>query len=193
MFGTRYGPFGMEAYVVCYVTFVRIDVTDSLTIFIRCNGGFRPKILGMVFSHSQMALRCLCTQILSPLWTQIVSLCVACTGSKGASPFCPVLGPVWAMYRIWLGLLRDLSRARTGRPRLSAWACTNPAWGLYGIFDVFMGKARILELTGLALACTNSIVPIVARTNPAWDQSGLAILEAAHFMSYTLPVSTFFL
>ena len=41
-----------------------------------------------------------------------------------------------------------------------------------------MGQARmgpVRELTGLALARTNPMVPMVARTNPAWDQAGLAI------------------
>ena len=41
-----------------------------------------------------------------------------------------------------------------------------------------MGQARagpLRESTGLALARTNPMVPMVARTNPAWDQAGLAI------------------
>ncbi len=41
-----------------------------------------------------------------------------------------------------------------------------------------MGKADtgpIMESTGLALARANARVPVVAQTNHAWDQSGLAI------------------
>ncbi len=45
-----------------------------------------------------------------------------------------------------------------------------------------MGKEcpwPVWELTGLALAHTNLMVPMVARTDPAWDpQSGLAIWGA---------------
>ena len=46
-----------------------------------------------------------------------------------------------------------------------------PVWATYGIL---LGLHR--DLTGLALAHTNPMVPMVARTNPAWDQAGLAIL-----------------
>ena len=46
--------------------------------------------------------------------------------------------------------------------------------------DVTKGCARakpVREMAGLALARTNPRVPMVARTNPAWDQSGLAIWD----------------
>ncbi len=52
-----------------------------------------------------------------------------------------------------------------------------------------MGQARtgpVRESTGLALARTNPMVPMVARTNPAWDQSGLAIWEGTPIYGVSL-------
>ncbi len=51
-----------------------------------------------------------------------------------------------------------------------------------------MGKALpgpVRDLTGIALARTIPIVPRVARTNPAWDQTGLAIW-VRHYILVTL-------
>ncbi len=55
----------------------------------------------------------------------------------------------------------------------------------HGLFDMTMGfhgpspyGAR-LGYGWAALARTNPMVPMVARTNPAWDQSGLAIWEGS--------------
>ncbi len=73
-----------------------------------------------------------------------------------ASPDSPILA--------LLGKVRDLTGIATGFERGPAWpAQTGPA------------RARpSWESTGLALARTNPVVPRVARTNPALDQSGLA-------------------
>ena len=55
------------------------------------------------------------------------------TGNWAGKPSVPGPSQVWAIYGIWLGLQRDLSGARLGKPRLPARARTNPAWGPCGI------------------------------------------------------------
>ncbi len=72
-------------------------------------------------------------------------------GPGRASPDCP-LEPVWIPPG---ACIRDMH---------GPWADSGPAW---------LGPGQ--ESTGLALARTNPMVPVVARMNPAWDQSGLAI------------------
>ncbi len=61
--------------------------------------------------------------------SQIASL----AGIWAGQPSMPGPSPVWATYGIRPWLLQDLSGARPGQPRLPVRACTNPAWGPYGI------------------------------------------------------------
>ena len=97
--------------------------------------------------------------------SQIVSLAGAHAGFEQASPVCPILAQSWQRARF--------DRGPHGQP---AWARTRPfhidmTMGCHGP-SPYGARAGI---GWAALAHTNPMVPMVALTNPARDQSGLAI------------------
>ncbi len=126
---------------------------------------------------------------------QIASPAGAHAGFEPANPVCPVLaqsgqraGFDRACTWIWSGptraarfsphvLIQIPPGARTGYAR----ANHHGPWAIWCDQGLCMGKARpepVWESTGLALARTN---PMVARTNPAWVQSGLAIWDKTSY------------